>query len=339
MLIRGEDVEIIKTTNLNLDYKVYKRKPGPIEAVKGIFYKKHESVSALQNINLSIQEGEIIGFVGPNGAGKTSLLKILSGLIHPTSGTVKINGFNPVERKKEFLKLISIIMGQRSQLMWDISPLETFIVNQSIYNIDKRVFNERLNELTELLKVGNSLDKPVRQLSLGERMKMEIISSLLHSPKVLFLDEPTIGLDFESQAAIRKFIKDYNKEYKITTIITSHYMEDIKSLCERLILINSGQIIYDGDLKELVNLNSQFKYMSFKTDTLTFEKIKDYIEKNESSGYEYNIKVSTNQIKDVMHILLDSDNLMDLTIQNQPIEEIIMKVIQGRGGGTQWRNI
>jgi len=319
---------MIQVKNLNMTYQVYKKQIGLLSTIKGLINRKYDSIQALKDINLFIDEGEIIGFIGPNGAGKTTFLKVLSGLLYPTSGEVKVDKYIPFERKKDFRKMISLVMGQKSQLMWDIAPIETFYVNRAIYEIDKKVFHNTLNELVELLDVKHCLNTPVRQLSLGERMKMEIIASLLHFPRVLFLDEPTIGLDLKSQIAMRDFIKTYISNRKITVIITSHYMEDIKSLCKRIVMINKGTLIYDGDIENLYKSKSEYKYISLKTSQDTIDSITNYISSYELVDDNYKIKVSPELINDVIDQLFKNGNVKDLTIENQPIEEIILDILK-----------
>ncbi|MDI9216417.1 ABC transporter ATP-binding protein [Clostridium tertium] len=312
-----------------MDYKVYKKEPGVISSLKGLVNRKMEIVSALNNITLEIDKGEVVGFIGPNGAGKTTFLKILSGLLYPTSGIVKVNDFVPFERKKAFRKSISLVMGQKSQLIWDIAPIETFRVNRAIYEIDEVLFKKSLNELSDLLDVTHCLNVPVRQLSLGERMKMEVIASLLHFPKILFLDEPTIGLDLKSQIAMRDFIKSYAHKNNINIIITSHYMEDIKSLCKQLVIINKGSIIYNGMLEKLYKSKSEYKYISLKTNEEIIKKLN--IEAINAVDDEYKIKVKEEELNWVINKLINNGNIRDLTIENKPIEEIILDILNEGG--------
>jgi len=255
----------IKVTGLKKYFRVYKRKEGLIPTINSLFHRKYSEVKAVDGISFSIREGELVGFIGPNGAGKTTTLKCLSGLLYHSSGIVEVLGYIPFERKADFLKKISLVMGQKNQLWWDLPAVESFRLNKEIYELSEDVYRKNLDELTGLLDVGSLINQPVRQLSLGQRMKMELIAALIHHPKVLFLDEPTIGLDIVMQKKMRDFIGNYNKKYKATILLTSHYMADVKELCRRVIIINKGKLIYDGSLESL----SQ-KYSFHKIITVHF---------------------------------------------------------------------
>lgn len=250
---------IIEVKNLSKTYEYYKKQPGLLASVKGLFKREKLYVEAVKEINFNIEEGELVGFLGPNGAGKTTTLKILSGILYPSGGEAKVLGYTPHKRQKEYQKQFALVMGQKNQLWWDLPAMESFILNKEIYEVPDKEFKDNLAELTELLDVKDVLDIQVRKLSLGQRMKCELIAALLHKPKVLFLDEPTIGLDVVAQKNIRDFIKKYNQEEKTTIILTSHYMEDISQLCKRIIIIDLGRIIYDGRLDDLMK-----KYASHK---------------------------------------------------------------------------
>ncbi|PIV01525.1 ABC transporter, partial [Candidatus Shapirobacteria bacterium CG03_land_8_20_14_0_80_39_12] len=269
---------IINVINLKKYYQVHKKEPGLSGSIKSLFHRKYEEVKAVDNISFNIEEGELVGFIGPNGAGKTTTLKCLSGLLYPTGGSVSVLGFDPWKRKNEFLKQISLVMGQKNQLWWDLPAMETFILNKEIYEIPKPQYEETLNELVELLEVKDVLKVQVRKLSLGQRMKCELIAALLHSPKVLFLDEPTIGLDVVSQKKMRDFIKEYNHRKKSTIILTSHYMDDVKELCKRVVIINKGKLIFDGNLSEITE-----KYADHKIISVIFSKNVD-VKKLEAIG-------------------------------------------------------
>src|SRR3990172_2622012 len=234
------------------NYEVTEKKPGLSGAIEGIISPKKKQVRALRGISFNIQPGELVGFIGPNGAGKTTTLKILSGLLFPTAGFTQVLGFDPWDRKPEFLKQISLVMGQKNQLWWDLPAIETLELNRAIYEIPKREYEESLEELVELLEVKKFLNTPVRKLSLGQRMRLELVAALLHKPKVLFIDEPTIGLDVVGQQKMRDFIFEYNKKYSATIMLTSHNMDDLIDLAKRVIVIDKGQILFDGYLKELV---------------------------------------------------------------------------------------
>ncbi len=242
---------IIEVKNLTKTFKIYKKEPGLSGSLKSLFSRKYENKTAVNDVSFSIEEGELIGFIGPNGAGKTTTLKMLSGLLYPSGGSVSVLGYKPFDRKNEFLKQISLVMGQKNQLWWDLPPMDTFLLNKEIYEISDKDFKSRVEELSELLDVKDILNVQVRKLSLGQRMKCELMAALLHHPKILFLDEPTIGLDVVVQQKLRDFIKEYNIKYKATILLTSHYMRDVKHLCKRVVVINYGQIIYDGNLDQL----------------------------------------------------------------------------------------
>jgi ABC-2 type transport system ATP-binding protein len=255
----------IEVKNLVKSYEYYKKQPGLWASVKSLFHREKLLAEAVKNINFEIKEGELVGFLGPNGAGKTTTLKVLSGILYPNGGDVRVLGYDPYKRQKEYQKQFALVMGQKNQLWWDLPAMESFILNKEIYEVSDGDFKNNLDELVNLLDIGDILDIQVRKLSLGQRMKCELVAALLHKPKVLFLDEPTIGLDVVAQKNIRDFIKKYNQEKKTTIILTSHYMEDISQLCQRVIIINLGEIVYDGDLQALVN-----KYAPYKLLTVTF---------------------------------------------------------------------
>jgi ABC-2 type transport system ATP-binding protein len=243
---------LITVTNLSKAFYIHRKEPGFVNSVKSLFIRKKTTVQALDNVSLTIGEGEIVGLVGANGAGKTTLVKILSGIIHPDSGNVNVMGYNPWQRKNSFRSAISLIMGQKAQLWWDLPAADCFLLLREIYRIPEKEYRERLDFLASTLAVTDHLTTQIRRLSLGERMKMELIAALLHNPKVVFLDEPTIGLDLTAQKAIRSFILSYRDRHRPAMIITSHYMEDIKSLCERIIILRKGAIVYDGELSHIV---------------------------------------------------------------------------------------
>ncbi len=261
---------VIEAKNLSRSYKTYSKKEGILESVKGFWNRQYTEKSALKNVNINLEGGKIIGLVGSNGAGKTTLLKILAGLIHPTSGTVQVLGYNPFERKNEYLKQISLLLGQKNQLWWDISARDSYALLAKIYDLDSQVAKKTVDDLAHILGCTNVLDTQLRRLSLGERMKMEIIGSLLHQPKVLFLDEPTIGLDIVAQNAIRNFLETYVKEYKPLVILTSHYMDDITQLADQLLLISKGELVYNGSVDHFMlgsNLTKKIIYR-YKNDTI-----------------------------------------------------------------------
>ncbi|GAX89898.1 ABC transporter ATP-binding protein [Effusibacillus lacus] len=249
----------IYVERLSKFFKVHERQAGFRGALQSLFRRQYRLVKAVEDVSFRIEPGEIVGFLGPNGAGKTTTMKVLTGLLHPSSGTVEVAGHVPFRHEPAFKRKFSLVMGQRSQLIWDLPPMETFLVNQVVYEIPDAEFKETLAGLVELLQLEPVLRKPVRQLSLGERMKCELAASLIHRPQILFLDEPTIGLDVNMQESIRQFIKDYNARYNATILLTSHYMADVVALCKRVIIINRGRILYDGELEALVNQYAPYK--------------------------------------------------------------------------------
>ncbi|MCA9036717.1 MAG: ABC transporter ATP-binding protein, partial [Planctomycetaceae bacterium] len=236
----------IEVRNLNRVYKVFRKQEGLLASLRGLWHREYNEVRAVRDVNFTIEEGEMVAFLGPNGAGKTTTLKLLSGLIVPTSGTATVLGYVPWKREDAYRRRFSLVTGQKEQLWWDLPAQESFRLHKEIYRISTSDYNDRLNELTELLEVGKLMSQPVRELSLGERMRMELIAALLHRPDVLFLDEPTIGLDVVSQRRVQEFLRHYQKEQRITVILTSHYMKDVEALCERAIVINKGTVVHDG---------------------------------------------------------------------------------------------
>src|SRR4030067_2181425 len=244
---------IINVDHLIKYYQVHEKEPGLKGSFQSLFHRQYKQVKAVDDISFIIDQGELVGFIGPNGAGKTTTLKCLSGLLYPTGGAVEVLGFNPWRRQPEFQKQFALVMGQKNQLWWDLPALETFNLNKEIYEIPDKQYRQTLNQLVELLDVKDILKIQVRKLSLGQRMKCELIAALLHNPKVLFLDEPTIGLDVVMQKVMRDFVKQYNRQFKSTIILTSHYMGDVKELCERVIIIDKGKILFDGTLQNVID--------------------------------------------------------------------------------------
>ncbi len=308
--------------------KIYKTPIRQKNLFQDIFFRKYKETIALDNISFSIDENEFVGFIGPNGAGKTTTMKILSGILYPTSGEIDVLGFYPFDKKEKFLKQISFVMGQKNQLIWDLPAIDSFLLNKEIYEIEDNQFKKNLNNLTSILNCSNLINKPVKSLSLGERMKMELIASFLHDPKIIFLDEPTIGLDIFSQEAIRNFLKTYQKEFKKTIILTSHYLEDVKKLAKRLIIINQGKIIYDGSLKNIIDFYSKEKIIR-----LTLEKRPEdnFLKKHSLLKYQFPflvLKVKKNQINQIVSQLNEEIDYSDITIEDEPIEEIIKKILK-----------
>jgi len=321
---------VISVKNLTKQYRVYKKQPGIPGSIRSLFSREYVSVQAVDDVSFTVDRGELVGFTGPNGAGKTTTLKCLSGILYPTSGDISVLGYTPFDRKTEFLKKISLVMGQKNQLWWDLPAAETFVLNKEIYGVSDASYKKTLSELVELLDVSRLLSVPVRKLSLGERMKMELIAALIHKPEILFLDEPTIGLDVIMQKKMRDFISEYNKRHESTILLTSHYMEDVKQLATRVIIIDRGRIMYDGKLDRLVK-----KYTKHKVLTLVLEKDigKDVLSRiAQISSYEFPkavLTVERNQVKQVAVKLLSDIPIEDLTISEQDIEDTIRDVFTG----------
>src|SRR5438046_599491 len=259
-------MSVIEVQGLTKSFRTYKKNPGLSGAIKGLFHREYEMTIAVKDVSFSIEEGELVGFLGPNGAGKTTTLKMLSGLLYPTSGSAKVLGYVPWERKDGYRRQFALLLGQKNQLWWDLPARESLELNAKIYGIAKAGFERTVAEMTELLAVKDKLDVMVRELSLGERMKMELIASLLHQPKVLFLDEPTIGLDVVSQKTVREFLREHNARHKTTIVLTSHYMADIQELCRRVIIIDHGSISFDGALSRVLDRFADFKLITIQCD-------------------------------------------------------------------------
>ena len=317
----------IRVKNLKKYYCVHQKEPGLIASIKSLFYRKYYDVKAVDGVTFEINEGELVGFIGPNGAGKTTTLKVLSGLLYPTAGEVKVLGFQPFKRQPEFQKQFALVMGQKNQLWWDLPAWESFVLNKEIYEVANEEFKERVHELAEMLEVEDVLKVQVRKLSLGQRMKCELIAALLHHPKVLFLDEPTIGLDVVAQKKMRDFIRLYNQKYRATIILTSHYMGDVKALCKRVIIIDKGTILYDGLLENIVEKFSSEKIINVDFETKVDQEKLNLIGKvKEFKGDHAQIHIPRGQISRKTSTLLEKFPVSDLTIEEPPIEEIIRQV-------------
>lgn len=322
---------VIQVTNLKKYYQIHKKEPGLKGSVKSLFKRVYEDAKAVDGISFSIEEGELVGFIGPNGAGKTTTLKCLSGLLYPTSGEVSVLGYNPWDRKNAFLKQISLVMGQKNQLWWDLPAIETFILNREIYEIPKNQYEENLNELVKLLEVEDILKVQVRKLSLGQRMKCELIAALLHTPKVLFLDEPTIGLDVVSQKKMRDFIREYNKRRQSTIILTSHYMGDVKELCKRVLIIDKGKLIFDGLLSEITEKFADHKLITVVLNSeVDPKKLEEIAPVKDFSFPKVVFSVKRELASVTAAELLQNYPVADLNIEEVPIEDIIREVFTGK---------
>jgi ABC-2 type transport system ATP-binding protein len=314
----------IRVEGLNKDYRVHRREAGLWNTLRSVLRRPYETVHAVQDLSFSIEPGERVGFLGPNGAGKTTTLKVLAGLLYPTSGTVRVAGHTPKLREHRFLKRITLVMGQKQQLIWDLPPVETFAQNRAIYDVSRASFEASLKELDDLLGIAAIAQKPTRQLSLGERMKCELAAALLHRPDVLFLDEPTIGLDVSMQLAVREFIRTYNERWGATTILTSHYMDDVAALCPRVIVIDKGRVLYDGDLRVLAQTIRPDKSIVLRygsaPDRAALARVGTVVELD---GAKAVLRVTQKAVREaVSHLLLDP-KLADLTIEDPPLEEVL----------------
>lgn len=323
---------MIIVSNLSKHFKVFQKEPGFLGSIKSLFHRKYEEVKAVDKISFEVDTGEFVGFIGPNGAGKTTTLKMLSGILYPTKGEVKVDNFIPWERKKEFKKQFALVMGQKNQLWWDLPAIETFRLNKEIYEVSDQDFKQRLDELVELLDIKNLLKIQVRKLSLGQRMKCELIASLLHQPKILFLDEPTIGLDIVAQKNIRDFIKEYNKHYQATILLTSHYMGDVKEMCKRIIIINKGKIIFDGDLSEIIQKFSMFKTVSLViSNDFDPNKLMPFGEVIKIDFPRIVLKMRRDEVAHKTAQLLANFEVEDLDIEEERIEDVIERVFKYQG--------
>jgi ABC-2 type transport system ATP-binding protein len=324
-----KQMAIIEVRNLSKTYEYYKKQPGLWASLKGLLHREKLYKEAVKEINFSIEEGELVGFLGPNGAGKTTTLKMLSGILYPTSGEARVLGHIPWKREPKYQKQFALVMGQKNQLWWDLPAMESFILNKEIYEVSDADFKENLDELVELLDIKDILDVQVRKLSLGQRMKCELVAALLHKPKVLFLDEPTIGLDVVAQKNIRDFIKDYNRKNKTTILLTSHYMEDVKELCKRVIIIEEGEIGYDGDLGSLIE-----KYAPYKVLKITFEgegikeaDVQNFGEVHKFTPHSITLRVPREKAKNVARDILSSDlPVDDILIDEVDISDVVRKI-------------
>jgi ABC-2 type transport system ATP-binding protein len=324
---------VIEVEGLTKHYRVHKRPPGVSAAVRSLFSRRKEIVKAVDGVSFRIARGERVGFLGPNGAGKTTTLKMLSGLLAPTAGKAQVDGHVPFTRSPEFLKSIMLVAGQKQQLLWDLPPSETFELNRAIYGVSRAEFQRTHDELVALLGIEALLQKPVRQLSLGERMKCELLAALVHRPRVLFLDEPTIGLDVTMQAAVRDFIHRYNQRHEATVILTSHYMDDVTALCPRVIVIDHGLIIWDGALSELVQRTRPEKRVSLKlSEPARAEQLAlNGVRVLAHEGVDVKLQVPHRALRDVISTLLGTLSVVDLSVEDPPLEEVLADLF-AKGG-------
>ena len=320
----------IEARDLTKVYRTYRKERGLWGSVKGLVRRKYDETRAADRVSFQIEEGEFVGFLGPNGAGKTTVLKMLSGLLNPTSGDARVLGFVPWERRNEMKRQFSLLMGQKNALWWDLPAQESLELNRAIYGIDRAHFAKVVNGLAELLEVADKMNVMVRELSLGERMKMELISALIHEPRVLFLDEPTIGLDVVSQKRVRDFLRIYNEQHRIVTLLTSHYMQDIEALCERVIVIDHGKIFFDGPLTDIID-----RFSGYKIVRLTFEKAVDrdfaaFGEVIEQTPVSVQLKIPRAKVTETCRELLEACDVSDINVQEMPVEEVIRQLFGER---------
>lgn len=319
----------IEVSGLTKHFRTYKKQPGFKGALRGLLKREYETVAAVSNVSFQIEPGELVGFLGPNGAGKTTTLKMLAGLLYPSGGEAKVLGHVPWERADAYRRQFALVLGQKNQLWWDLPARESLELNAKIYGIPQDRFERTVAEMTDMLKVGGKLNISVRELSLGERMKMELIASLLHQPRILFLDEPTIGLDVVSQKTVREFLKHHNATQKTTILLTSHYMEDIEALCQRVIIIDHGMISFDGRLGDVVDRFADFKLIRIECDDAdgcTGEGLKKYGDLVEKTPGSIKLKVKRDRVIPVCKALLDELPVRDIDIEEVPIEDVIRQI-------------
>jgi ABC-2 type transport system ATP-binding protein len=317
----------IVATDLSKIYRTYKKRSGLVGALQGLIRRDFEETRAVDRVSFSIEQGEFVGFLGPNGAGKTTVLKMLSGLLVPTSGSASVLGFTPWERKPEFKRQFSLVLGQKNSLWWDLPARESLELNRVIYQIPRPTYEKTVDELVELLDVRDKLNVMVRELSLGERMKMELISAFLHQPKILFLDEPTIGLDVVSQKNVREFLRHHSAQRKTSTILTSHYMQDIAELCRRVLIIDHGRVFFDGELSDIIEQFSGHKYLQFTFRFTTPYQV-SWGEIVSKSGMSITLKVPREKVTDICQDILATGNVQDFSVEEEPIEDIIREIFE-----------
>lgn len=324
---------VIEVRDLAKVYQVYRKRAGLFASIGGLFHREYNEVHAVAGVSFQVEEGEMVAFLGPNGAGKTTTLKLLSGLIVPTGGEASVLGHVPWKRENAYRRRFSLVMGQKNQLWWDLPAQESFWLHKEIYRIEPDDFRSRLDELTDLLEVGHLVGQPVRELSLGERMRMELIAALLHSPEVLLLDEPTIGLDVVSQRKVQEFLKHYQQSRKITVLLTSHYMKDVEALCKRAIIINEGEIIHDGPLADIVDRFSHHKIIDLQfAGTNVPDNLERYGRVVEKHPPRVKLEVSRNQIPEILSSLLSTYNIEDVGVLERPLEEVIAELFMAHKG-------
>jgi ABC-2 type transport system ATP-binding protein len=320
---------IIEADGLSKTYRVAQKKEGLFGAVRSLFRRQYKDVRAVDHVSFTIEPGEMVAFLGPNGAGKTTTLKMLSGLIYPTSGTARVLGFVPWERADAFRRQFSLVMGQKNQLWWDLPAADSFQLHREIYSLETTDFNRTVAELTELFQVKELTRQPVRELSLGERMKMELIAALLHKPKLLLLDEPTIGLDVVAQVTIQKCLKEYNATRGVTMLLTSHYMRDVEALCSRVLVITHGKLVYDGPLAGITEQFGRFKLIRLTFDEESEpDDLASYGEVAGTDGPIVELRVDRARVPAVLNAILDRHTVLDISVQDPPLDQVIARVFE-----------
>ena len=329
-------MSMISVHHLSKTYPVAVKQPGLRGTLQHLFKRTYHQVNAVQDVSFTIEPGEVLGFLGPNGAGKTTTLKMLTGLIHPSTGDIRVAGHVPYQRDRSFLQSITLVMGQKQQLIWDLPAMDSLRINAAVYGIEEREFRHRVGDLVEMLSLEGKLTQPVRKLSLGERMKAEVLAALVHRPQVLFLDEPTLGLDVNAQVSVRNFLREYNQRYGATILLTSHYMADITALCQRVMLIYAGRLIYDGGLENLLEKFAPYREVtvelgeqsaSLSPQSLS-DRLQSYGELEAVEGCVARFLVHRDQLPAVIARLLADLDVIDLTVTDPPVEDVIGRVFQ-----------
>lgn len=328
------DEPAISLERLDKRFRVSQREPGLWPAIRALFRREWVEVAAVRELSFEIQRGERVGFLGPNGAGKTTTLKLLAGLLHPSSGRARVLGFEPADRRPDFLRRIALVMGQKRQLSWDLPPLDTFELNRVVFDVPRDVYGRRLAEMIELLEIGEVVRKPVRTLSLGERMKCELVAALLHGPEVLFLDEPTIGMDVSMQLAIREFIREYHRRHGATLVLTSHYMEDVAALCERILVIDEGRLCFDGSIDELVRRIRPLRRVAIRVGARLDPDSERELEQLGQIALpgppRLTLDVAPERVPEAVARLLALPGARDLEVQDAPLEEVMRELFARR---------
>ncbi len=328
-------MSVVRVQDLSKTYQVADKTPGLMGTMRHFVARKHREIKAVKGVSFEIQPGEVVGFLGPNGAGKTTTLKMLTGLVHPTGGSAEVLGHTPFDRKRELLRRITLVMGNKQQLIWDLPAGDSFLINAAVYDIPDAEAKRRVAELSELLELEGKLKQPVRKLSLGERMKCELVAALLHQPKVLFLDEPTLGLDVNAQSAVRRFLREYNQKHGAAILLTSHYMADITALCDRVIVIHHGSIMYDGKLDALTQRFAPFREVKLELAEPAGDRdFARFGEVEAVEGREVRLLVQRDSLPATVNRVLSEVQVSDLTVTDPPIEEVIARVFEaGNGSG------